>query len=193
MDAKQKYWRVVPGVLVLLSGCLGGGLNRLNQVDSNPSTGFEIYRSGTPKEEDLKEWCRLGIKDIFALNGLAGDYQKRLGELCPSAQVVYNEEQNADAPVAAEFLQRFDEKVSKAQAEGTKILFHCSCGCHRTGRLAAYYRIKYNGWSSDAAIREMHEIGDDMDQHPSLDPQVRAMEDYIRGRPCTQAAAYCIQ
>jgi protein tyrosine/serine phosphatase len=35
------------------------------------------------------------------------------------------------------------------------VLFHCKAGLHRTGILAAVYRMEYQGWSRAAAFREL--------------------------------------
>lgn len=39
------------------------------------------------------------------------------------------------------------------------VLLHCKAGLHRTGVLSAVYRIEYNGWSREAAFRELREHG----------------------------------
>ena len=39
------------------------------------------------------------------------------------------------------------------------VLFHCRAGLHRTGCLAAVYRMEYQGWSRDAAWRELRAHG----------------------------------
>jgi len=178
------------GVLFLsLTGC--GGLKRLNQLDSSPN-GYSMYRRGQPDEGDVEEICELGVTKIYALNGEGGKYAAKLKEKCPSAEIVYDTLQDPGTSVSSEFLDAFDRSVEEARAAGKGILFHCSCGCHRTGRLAAYYRMKYQGWNSEAAIEEMNDIGDDMDQHPSLPTQVRGLEDYILQRACSGPAQFCI-
>jgi protein tyrosine/serine phosphatase len=39
------------------------------------------------------------------------------------------------------------------------VLFHCRAGLHRTGCLAAVYRMEYQGWTHDAAWRELRANG----------------------------------
>ncbi|MSR32009.1 MAG: hypothetical protein EXR99_10935 [Gemmataceae bacterium] len=39
------------------------------------------------------------------------------------------------------------------------MLIHCRAGLHRTGVLAAVYRMEYQGWSRDEAFREMKDHG----------------------------------
>ncbi|MCI0641669.1 MAG: dual specificity protein phosphatase family protein [Gemmataceae bacterium] len=44
------------------------------------------------------------------------------------------------------------------------ILIHCRAGLHRTGCLVALYRMEYQGWSKDDALRELknHGFGETM-------------------------------
>jgi hypothetical protein len=185
----NKFFRLVVGIFALvLSGC--GGLKRLHQID-HTSNGYAMYRSGQPESEDVEQICELGVSKIYALNGEGRKYAAALKEKCPSAEIVYDQVQSPEESVSKEFLQEFDRSVEEARLAGKAILFHCSCGCHRTGRLAAYYRMKYQGWNSADATKEMNEMGDDMDQHPSLPTQVAAMEDLILGRSCSTPSQYC--
>jgi protein-tyrosine phosphatase len=39
------------------------------------------------------------------------------------------------------------------------ILLHCKAGLHRTGVLVAVYRMEYQGWSIQAAMRDLKENG----------------------------------
>jgi tyrosine-protein phosphatase SIW14 len=39
------------------------------------------------------------------------------------------------------------------------VLLHCKAGLHRTGLLAAIYRMEYDGWSKQAAVRELKANG----------------------------------
>lgn len=179
-------------LLVFLAGCGGKDEHRLVQLDSSPD-GFGMYRSGQPEDPDLEEWCSLGIRKIFALNGEGEAYRAKLQALCPDAEIVYNEAQDPATAVTTAFLQKFDDAVAQAKLDGTKILFHCSCGCHRTGRLAAYYRIKYQNWTVDDALSEMYAIGRSMGGHPYLADQVRSFGDFVSQRPCGQDAKSCVR
>jgi protein-tyrosine phosphatase len=43
--------------------------------------------------------------------------------------------------------------------ESYPVLFHCKAGLHRTGVMGAIYRMEYNGWSRQDAMRELRAHG----------------------------------
>ncbi len=175
--------------LALLIPVSGFGKN-LHLIDQLPN-GFKIYRSGAPSENDLREYSELGIEEIAVLSGDAGRRESRFQRLVPDLEVVYNEKQDDEIPLTNAFLEWFDDWVTEAREEGKVIAFRCRCGCHRTGRLAAYYQMRYQGLGAEAAIGIMNQLGRNMFLHPGLEPQVRALEDYIQGRPCSQEQKFC--
>ncbi len=180
-----------PGLFVasLLVACAGPAL----RMDTDRGTGFALYRSGWLSERDLGELCAAGVAEMVVLDGTAGTRECRLRErVCPHLRVRWNERQSADRPLDAAFLAAFDAWVDEARAAGRKIAFRCHYGWHRTGRLAAYYALRHQGWSAAAARREMHRLGRFMEQHPSLDAQVEALADHVAGRPCEQDLETCV-
>jgi hypothetical protein len=163
----------------------------LHLIEELPN-GFKLYRSGTPSKADLKEFHALGIREIAVLSGDADKRELRYPHLVPDLEVVYNETQKGSKPLTASFLRWFDQWVGEARAEGKVIAFRCRCGCHRTGRLAAYYQMKYRSLSVEQALDLMGRRGKKMFLHGHLWLQVRALEDYIHGRPCSQKRKYCV-
>ena len=163
----------------------------MHLIDSSPN-GFEIYRSSVPSTQDVREWCAMGIQEVYVLSGDAEAHELTHPEACPSLKIVYNHVQKAKIPLTPEFLDQFDQWVRDAQTQGKKILFRCSCGCHRTGRLAAYYRMKYNGWNTSHAYAELKHLAKWMLFYPFLKGEVRALGDYVQGKECGQKAKYCV-
>ncbi len=167
--------------------------NNLHLINSDAATGFAIYRMGEPDANDMKEMCKLGITEIAVLAGSAASVEEKLKAHCPTLKVVYNVDQNAKVPLTEDFLNWFDSWVQEAQQQGKKIAFRCSCGCHRTGRLAAYYQMKYDQMSAKDAIEVMNLLGKWMFLHPQLDDQVYALDDFIQGKACSQKAQHCVK
>jgi hypothetical protein len=101
--------------------------------DPDITRGFFDWR--TIKESDL---CRqLGVRYVFIGPDLV--WRKRVGQ---------------DRPEAIEkFLSVMDDPDSYP------VLIHCKAGLHRTGCLAAVYRMEYEGWTTRQAITEMKQNG----------------------------------
>jgi protein-tyrosine phosphatase len=161
-------------------------------VASDSETGFALYRSGRLSPADLEVLCGLGVEEILVLDGEGAErecqYQQ---DICPGLRVRYDFAQEEDRPVSLDFLQAFDAWIEEAQTNGTKVALRCRHGWHRTGRLIAYYRMRFEGVPAAEAIREMQDIGHMMWRHPTLNPQVEAYEDIIAGRPCTSDSNSC--
>jgi len=191
---KSFDWKIIAIVtsILFLSSFHGQSFGRnLQLIDSLPN-GFKLYRSGEPSKGDLERFHKLGIREIAVLSGDAEDHELKYSDLAPNLEVVYDTKQDSHEPLTVSFLEWFDRWVDRARLAGKVIAFRCTCGCHRTGRLAAYYQMKYQNLTSSDAIVIMNEYGKQMFLHRDLKHQVRALEDYIRGRPCAQEAKHCV-
>ena len=166
-------------------------MNNLHRVDKW-TNGFAIYRSGAPSQTSFSKWCELGVSQVVVLAGDAASYEEKYHLLCPSIQVVYNEQQDVSVPLTASFLRAFDNWVTAAQKAGKVILFRCDCGCHRAGRLAGYYQMKYLGYTYDQAYHDMMLYGEGMQYFPYLADQLKALQDYIHDQPCQEKSQYCV-
>ncbi len=188
---KNSYASLIVALILLFFPTPSSGKN-LHLVDQLPN-GFRLYRSGTPTEKDLRVFAELGIEEIAVLSGDARRHEIRHSRTVPGLKVVYDQRQDDEKPLTGSFLRWFDEWVAGARESGRIIAFRCRCGCHRTGRLAAYYQMKYQDMPLEEAIPIMNDLGRNMFLHPGLEPQVRALEDYIHGRPCSQEERYCVE
>src|SRR5437773_12261447 len=56
-------------------------------------------------------------------------------------------------PSIKKFLEIMDDENSYP------VLIHCKAGLHRTGVMAAIYRMEYDGWSREDALRELRSHG----------------------------------
>jgi protein-tyrosine phosphatase len=168
-------------------------INNLHMIDENAATGFAIYRLGEPDAADVRGLCELGISQIVVLAGTALEHEQAFQSECPSLQVIYNVEDDL-SPLSDEWLSHFDDWIARAQATGVKIAFRCTCGCHRTGRLAAYYQMRYRGLSAkdawDLALTR-GSIMEVVDLFSGLQQQIIALYEHIHARPCSQGE-YCV-
>ena len=109
----------------------------INLQDDFPDPDLELgfFDRRTIRESDL---CRqLGVRYVFIGPDLV--WRKRVG---------------IDRPEAIEqFLAIMDDPGSYP------VLLHCKAGLHRTGCMAAIYRMEYQGWTPQQAIQEMKHNG----------------------------------
>jgi protein-tyrosine phosphatase len=174
--------------LVLLAACADAP----RPILEDPTSGFALYRSGRLSPTDLGFLCEIGVEEILVLDGDGENRECAFQDkLCPGLTVRYNHAQNPDSPVTIDFLDAFDAWIADARTQGKKVAFRCRHGWHRTGRLVAYYRIRFEGVAATEAIKEMQDIGHMMWRHPTLNSQVEAYEDIVAGRPCASGPESC--
>jgi hypothetical protein len=175
-------------ILVILAGCAAAP--RL--VDEDPATGFAVFRTGRLDRSRLAKLCRSGVEEIVVMDGDAARRECRLrAEICPGLRVRYNHAQDPRRPLSVEFLEAYDQWIEESRLAGRKIAFRCRHGWHRTGRLAAYYRLRFQDRAVADALDEMLDEGRWMRRYPELQPQVRALADRVASRTCTQPAEHC--
>lgn len=185
---------ILPLGLLLFSFSIYAKKNNLHLIEQDSASGFAIYRVSKPKNVNhMKEFCNRGIQEIAVLSGNAQDYEFENQEGCPTLRVVYNEKQSSKVPVSSDFLDWFDRWVEDAKKTGKKIAFRCNCGCHRTGRLAAYYQMKFQKLSLADALIIMKKHGKYMFLFKHLNHQVQAMKDFIANKPCSTKRKHCVQ
>ncbi|MFH1888938.1 MAG: dual specificity protein phosphatase family protein [Candidatus Omnitrophota bacterium] len=62
------------------------------------------------------------------------------------------------------------------------IFAHCKEGKDRTGLILAAYRIKYDNWSQEEALMEMHAYGYNPLRYPNLKDSLSYWDDWRKGR-----------
>jgi len=176
--------------------------NNLHQIEgpaagTNSAMAFRVYRSGAPSKSTFAKWCGdFQIARVIDMAGTAKNHELAFQAqgICPDIKVIYSEQQDPYVPLTREFLEFFDQEIQKAKTDNVGILFRCTSGSHRAGRLAAYYQMKYQGLTPEQAINEMNKNGVMMPVYEkTLVHQIYALNDYIQNRPCSQAKAYCVK
>lgn len=62
-------------------------------------------------------------------------------------------------PPTIDAVEEFLDYAQDAVADGVVTYFHCHAGVDRTGFMALWYRIIFDGWSKDKALQEWKELG----------------------------------
>ncbi|MGE8358858.1 dual specificity protein phosphatase family protein [Pseudomonas sp.] len=107
-----------------------------------------LYRSALPDTMAVPVLRRLGIKTVINL------YQRSDSSWMhdPGVRLVH-------LPLHIDRIDNSDvldvlRSLRHAQAQGP-VLIHCKHGQHRTGLIAALYRVVYQDWSKEQALAEM--------------------------------------
>jgi protein tyrosine/serine phosphatase len=97
---------------------------------------------------DLNYWTLQTVKESELCQQLHVNFIQISPDLLPRRYIPQERPRAID-----EFLAVMDDE------RNYPVLFHCRAGLHRTGCLAAVYRMEYQGWSRDAAWRELRAHG----------------------------------
>jgi tyrosine-protein phosphatase SIW14 len=139
-----------------------------------PITEGRVYRSGCLSADGFRDAIqKLGIKTVVSFwdedpdpelhaNRFSSSTIKET-DLCKSMGVDYKfiyldlvayDHPDKSRPEAIDqFLKVMDDENSYP------VLVHCKAGLHRTGVMAAIYRMEYEGWSREDAMRELRSHG----------------------------------
>lgn len=136
--AEQKQATAVqPAVKIELEG-----VPNFHQIAPN------VYRSAQPTAEGFKNLEKMGIKTIINLRNNHSDQEEAKKTSLQLKRIKINTWDIDDEHVA---------KVMAllSQKEKGPFLIHCQHGADRTGLMAAMYRIIYQGWSKEDALKEL--------------------------------------
>lgn len=139
-----------------------------------------IFRSSQPSDESfkvLKEQC--GLKTVLFLRRSKEKIKSEkkflegLGIRFISIPMDGGKEQSIET--IEQCLKIISDKMNQP------ILIHCEAGKDRTGLVIAAYRIKYNGWSFDDALKEWILYGYDRVCCLDLEKSLRKWMDWSKG------------
>jgi protein tyrosine/serine phosphatase len=111
-----------------------------------------IYRSAQPTALGMKNLKAMGIETIVNLRSFHSD-RDEIGDLGLAYEHIYMKAWHPEEKEAVRFLQIV------TNSRRIPVLFHCQHGADRTGTMCAIYRVAIQGWSKEAAIREMTQGG----------------------------------
>lgn len=109
----------------------------------------DLYRAAQPSAQAFKEYEKLGIKTVINLREKHSDINLIQGTSLKLIEV----------PLKTWDID--DEDVIKVlrliKNEPKPILLHCMHGADRTGLMSAMYRVVFEGWTREQALRELRE------------------------------------
>ena len=108
-----------------------------------------IYRSEQPSKIGIKELEKLGIKSILNLRNIKNDHW-----IIRHSNLFYFQERiNAWTMTENQLIIA----LSLLKNAEKPVLIHCVHGSDRTGTVIAAYRILFENWTKEAAIKELLE------------------------------------
>lgn len=118
----------------------------------------DFYRGGQPKDYQVEELSKLGIKSIINLRLPNGKRDSRQEWLAKKFNMnYYNIPMTQFFPPNYAQISRFNSIVD----DPTKrpVFVHCEQGQDRTGIITALYRARYYNWTYEQAYSEMLSYG----------------------------------
>jgi tyrosine-protein phosphatase SIW14 len=110
-----------------------------------------LYRGAEPTESDLTDLKALGVKTIVDLQREGNKDEQQLVESLGMKfyRIGMSTTSKPRPEQVAEFLAIIDDPSNQP------VFIHCKGGRHRTGAMAAIYRMTHNDWTADRAYAEM--------------------------------------
>jgi protein tyrosine/serine phosphatase len=125
-------------------------------VDNSPLENFHqlsdsVFRSAQPDDKDFRWLEENGYLDVLNLRNFHDDEDEAEGTRVRLHHVAINAHTIDEDEViqALKIIHHAD----------SKIVFHCWHGSDRTGTIAAFYRIIFQGWTKEEALEELKEGG----------------------------------
>jgi protein tyrosine phosphatase (PTP) superfamily phosphohydrolase (DUF442 family) len=126
-----------------------------------------FYRGAQPMESGLSELKKLGITTIINLRGEDREkiaWERKLAESL-GMRFVHIPVSGWSPPTDEQIVQFLSLLRSEP---GQKIFVHCRYGDDRTGVFTAIYRMAFEKWPAERALKEMYFFGFDGVWHPGM-------------------------
>lgn len=131
----------------LPAGVTAGDLPRFYEIAEG------LYRGGQPKEAGFRALHRMGVRTI--INFRESNEEKELAESLGMKSIHIPLIAARGVPDSA--IRQFFEILR--DRENYPIFFHCRRGADRTGAMAGFYRVGFQGWDGKKGSREARRIG----------------------------------
>lgn len=123
------------------------GLPNLHQVSD------ALYRGAQPEPQGFAELHELGVKTVVNLRGFHSDRDEIRESGLPEGAIDYVHIRMHAWSAEDEDIVAFLKVM--ADEQNHPVFVHCQHGADRTGTMSAIYRIAFEGWSNEDALKEM--------------------------------------
>ena len=114
----------------------------------------QLYRSAQPEAAGFANLENLGIRSVISLRQTVSDTPLATGSTVELYRIPMKSRHVAEQDGA-----KVVEAMRDLRAASGPVLVHCHHGADRTGLIVALWRILVEGWSKEAAKRELVEGG----------------------------------
>jgi protein tyrosine phosphatase (PTP) superfamily phosphohydrolase (DUF442 family) len=125
---------------------------KLEGVENLHKVSDTLYRSAQPTALGMQNLKKLGVKTVVNLRSFHSD-RGEIGETGLEYEHLFVKAWHPEEEEVIEFLKIV------ADPRRQPILVHCQHGADRTGAMVASYRVAIQGWTKEAAIKEMTDGG----------------------------------
>ena len=113
----------------------------------------DLYRSQQPQPQNLDQIKALGIRTVISFRAFHSDDLVIQAPEIMLIRIPINTWHIKDRHIIAAL-----DAIQQARQNGP-VLIHCQHGADRTGLVSAMYRVIYQGWQKEDALKEMTEGG----------------------------------
>ena len=146
-------WKVWLLLLVMgVAGCQTVGHNRAG-IDNFDEVSPELFRGGQPTDEGIRTLAEYHVRTVINLREGDDSHEARAVR---AAGMMY-----LHIPLDAETVTRADAErfLAILPTVPAPVFVHCLVGRDRTGMAVAAYRLRVQGWTQEAALRDLYDHG----------------------------------
>ena len=126
-----------------------------------------LYHGGQPSKTGFHMLAKMGVNIVVDLRGNRDDERKIVTHLGMQYVALPWECSFPKDKIFAEFLMLLRKNPGK------KVFVHCRFGDDRTGVFVATYRMAFDKWSAEQAMKEMYFFGFNGFWHPAMKSFIR--------------------
>jgi uncharacterized protein (TIGR01244 family) len=156
-------------LLPLVTGCATVGKN-VTGIDNFAQVDDALYRGAQPSEDGVETLRQQGVRTIINLRDDPNPAEPAWAERAGITYIAIPSKATKVEPAkVAEFLQDVEHAPRP-------VFIHCRQGRDRTGLDVAVYRIVYQGWTRDAALKDLYDHGYHWAVFPGIAKYVKSFD-----------------
>ncbi len=144
------------------------GLPAQDGVGNFGKVNDQLYRGAQPDGTAIDTLKRLGVKTIVCLRSPGKEWKAEVQEATAHGLVCTNIPLSG---IRRPKMEQVRQALDAIKSLPGPVFVHCQYGCDRTGTIIACYRIQFDKWSVEEALREAERHG--------MSKLERGMKDFI--------------